>query len=239
MAVSLLSMTQGLSIAGLHAADFVREWRDSGRLLISLIADSWRYWLLALLAFVYTGLPVLLVAQLRGDADAGVLRVCLLLAAALEVIFASINSVLLPRLVRSRREGKQALWAQQRRQLVPHVLAGAAVFLLTCVAASPVFNTFLGAQFESGLWPFIVLALSRVVVFVGQIFVWGIVALRLDSALLGAVLCAGVVSVALNLALVPRYSIVGAALAALAAELVIACGCFIVQRRHLAIDGTE
>lgn len=232
--VAGFSIAQGLRLAGLRGADFMRGWRDSGTVIVRLLAQSWRYWVLALLVFVYTAFPIVLVARMQGDEAAGILRVCLQLAAGLEVVFASINSLLLPRLVRWQRDGDETLWANQRRQLGPHVLVGLAALLVAGAAAPFVFGTFLGPQFQAGLVPFLVLAAGRVVVFVGQIFAWGVVALRLDGALLGATFCGALCSLALNFALIPRYSLLGAAIAALAAEVVIVSLCFMIQRRHLA-----
>jgi O-antigen/teichoic acid export membrane protein len=232
--VAGFSIGQGLRLAGLRGADLARGWRDSGVVISRLLAQSWRYWVLALLVFVYTAFPVVLVAHMQGDAAAGILRVCLQFAAGLEVVFASINSLLLPRLVHWQREGNDALWANQRRQLGSHVLVGFAALLVAGAAAPFVFGTFLGPQFQAGLVPFLVLAAGRVVVFVGQVFAWGVVALRLDGALLGATFCGALCSLALNFALVPRYSLLGAAMAALVAEVVIVSLCFMIQRRHLA-----
>jgi O-antigen/teichoic acid export membrane protein len=237
--VTAASVVHGLRLAGFDAAGVARGWRDGASVVMRLLAQSWRYWLLALLVFVYTAFPIVLVARMQDDAAAGILRVCLQFAAGLEVVFASINSLLLPRLVRWQREGNDTLRANQRRQLASHGLMGVAAFVAAAAAAPFIFNTLLGPQFQAGLVPFLLLAASRVVVFVGQVYAWGVVALRLDGALLGATLCGALTSLALNLALVPRYSLTGAAVAALAAEVVIVSLCFIVQRRHLSRDASS
>jgi PST family polysaccharide transporter len=232
--VSMASVAHGLRSAGLRVADLARGWRASAAILSRLLAQSWRYWVLALLVFFYTGFPVLLIAGMQGDAAAGIFRICLQFAAGLELVFASINSLLLPQMVRWQSDGNEALRTRQREQVKVHMLVGAAGLALAAAAAPVVFGLLLGPQFSAGLVPFIVLALGRVIVFVGQVFVWGVIALRLDTALLVATACGMLASLALNLALIPHYSLLGAAFASVAAETVIGGMCFFFQRRHLA-----
>ncbi|MEJ6021476.1 lipopolysaccharide biosynthesis protein [Ramlibacter sp. PS4R-6] len=233
--MAAVSVTQ--AFAGVHAAAPApgMRWRDTGAVAVRLIAQSWRYWLLALLIFVYTALPVLLVARMQGDAAAGVLRVCLQLASGLELVFASINGLLLPRLVRAREEGEHVLRAQQRSYLRTHIALAVGALVVAALAAPFVFDRFLGPQFQEGTAPFVVLALSRAVVFVGQLAVWGVIALRLDGVLLAATACGALTSLALNLALIPGHSLLGAAWASVAAEAVIVSLCWLGQRRYRVV----
>jgi O-antigen/teichoic acid export membrane protein len=208
-------------------------WSDSIALLRRLLAQSWRYWILAVLIFIYSVLPVLLVGHLRGDAAAGILRIGLVLAGGLELLFSSINSLLLPRLVQWHQEGNDVLRARQGQLLKTHVTLGLAVAVVTLLAAPWVFRRFLGPEFLPGLAPFLVLAMARVVVFVGQIYAWTLVALRLDAQLLYATCCGAAISLLLNLLLIPRFGVMGAAYASLVAEVVIVSLAFLWQRQHV------
>jgi O-antigen/teichoic acid export membrane protein len=220
-------------MVGLSYKTFLTQWRDSVALLRRLLAQSWRYWILAVLVFVYSVLPVLLVGRMQGDAAAGILRIGLVLAGGLELLFSSINSLLLPRLVQWHHEGKDVLRARQGQLLKTHVTLGAAVAVVTLLAAPWVFRRFLGPEFLPGLAPFLVLAMARVVVFVGQIYAWTLVALRLDAQLLYATCCGAAASLLLNLLLIPRFGVMGAAYASLVAEVVIVSLAFLWQRRHV------
>nr|WP_281068676.1 lipopolysaccharide biosynthesis protein [Ramlibacter agri] len=214
----------------LNPATFFTHWAEIRVLLVRLLAQSWRYWLLAALTLVYTVLPVSLLAWLQGDSAAGILRVCLLFASGLEVVFASINSLLLPRLVRwLHEEGLDALWAHQK-ELLKAYLAFAVLVGLALLGLSPwIFTHLLGERYLPGLVPFFVFAAGRLVVFVGQIYSWGVVALRLDRQIVLATACAAAASLLLNVALVPSLSILGTALSALAAETILVTLAWLMQ----------
>lgn len=214
--------------ADISKLDVVSAWRGAR----DLLRESWRYWALAVLAFVYTGLPVLLVAHLQGDAAAGVFRMSLVFAGAMEVMFGSINSLLPPRLIRWRDEGDDALWSAQRKLLSMHLTIGVLATAFAMVAAPWCFATFLGPEFQAGILAFQVLALSRLIVFVGQIYAFGLTAQHLDKLLVRATLWGALTSVVANVLLIPRMSLLGAACAAVASEVVVVGLCFAFSLAH-------
>ena len=220
-------------LAGIRVASFFDAWRSNAAPVRQLLLQSWRYWLLAVLVFVYTLLPLLLIGRAHGDAAAGILRICLVLAGGLELIFSSINSLLLPRLVQWHSAGREILRSRQRQLLKVHMATAAGVALVTVAAAPLVFQRFLGPEFASALMPFMLFAASRIVVFFGQIYAWGLVAMRLDGPMLYATACGAATSLSLNILLIPQFSVVGTGVAALTAETVVASLAFIFQRRHL------
>jgi O-antigen/teichoic acid export membrane protein len=213
---------------GMPKPDIASAWRGAG----DLMRESWRYWALAVLAFVYTGLPVLLVAFYQGDAAAGVFRMSLLFAGAMEVMFGSINSLLPPRLIRWRDEGEDALWSAQRRLVSVHLSVGILATAFAIAAAPWCFATFLGPEFQAGIPVFQVLGLSRLIVFVGQIYAFGLTAQHLDQLLLRATIWGALTSVAVNVLLIPRMSLLGAAVAAVASEVVVVGLCFAFSLAH-------
>jgi O-antigen/teichoic acid export membrane protein len=213
---------------GAQGLDVGSAWQGAS----DLLRESWRYWALAVLAFVYTGLPVLLVAFYQGDAAAGVFRMSLLFAGAMEVMFGSINSLLPPRLIRWRDEGEDALWTAQRKLVSVHVTIGVLATAFAIVVAPWCFATFLGPEFQGGALAFQVLALSRLVVFVGQIYAFGLTAQHLDQLLVRATVWGALTSVIVNVLLIPRMSLLGAAFAAVASEVVVVGLCFAFSFAH-------
>lgn len=214
----------------LRLTTFFMNWAEVHALLGRLLAQSWRYWLLAALTLIYTVLPISVLARLQGDSAAGILRVCLLFASGLEVVFASINSLLLPRLVRwLHEEGLDALWVHQKN-LFKAYLAFAALVGAALLGLSPwIFTHLLGERYLPGLVPFFVFAAGRLVVFVGQIYSWGVVALRLDRQIVFATAAAAAASLLLNFALVPSLSILGTALSSLVAESILVTLAWLMQ----------
>ncbi|MDB5871160.1 MAG: flippase [Ramlibacter sp.] len=230
---SAIAIAGALKLAGL-APGGTSGLRDGALALRGLLEQSWRYWLLAVVIYVYSAFPILLVAHFHGDAAAGIFRVCFVMAAALELVFASINNLLLPRLVSWRADGVSSMWKKQSDLARFHVVFGCAVCVAALLCAPYVFGHFLGPEYLPGLPVFNVLVAGRLVVFVSQIYAWGLVALRLDSQFLKASLAGAVASLLLNFALIPRLSMMGAAITSLAAEAIIGVLCYLLQRRSVS-----
>lgn len=198
-----------------------------------LIREGWRYWLLAVLVYLYAGFPQLLVAHFVDDTAAGLYRVAFLMAAAIELLFGSINNLLLARLVSWHREGLAVLWSRQRQLLAVHLALGLSTALLAMACAPWFFERFLGSRFAGAVPIFQVLVAGRAVVFLGQIYAHGLVALHLDTPFLLATLAGTVVSVALDLALIPHYGALAAALVNVASEVTTCLLCYWFERRHV------
>jgi PST family polysaccharide transporter len=199
----------------------------------ALLADGWRYWLLAVVVYLYSAFPLLLVSYFHGDAAAGVFRAAFLMAIALELLFGSINSLLLPKLVGWHKEGLGVLWARQTDLLRLHLVIGISAGLVAVAVATVVFDRFMGRQFSESVGLFQVLVVGRVIVFVGQIYAFGLIALQLDSNFLRSTLGGAIFSLVANLALIPKFGALAAALVSVLVELVICTQYFFLERRHV------
>ena len=205
------------------------DWATTRALLI----QGWRFWLLALVIYLYSGFPILLVSHFHGDSAAGVFRAALLMASAIELLFSSINSLLLPQLVKWNQIGTRHLWARQSHLVQWHIGIGALTGLAAVVVAPYFFERFLGAEFKSATGVFQVLVVGRVVVFIGQIYAFGLVALHMDGKFLSATLIGTAVSLSANVALIPSLGALGASLVSVGVEIIICLQYYYLERRYV------
>lgn len=201
--------------------------------LWSLLRESWRYWSLAVATFVYSTFQIPLIAHYLGAEQTGLYRSAFAMAAAVELLYNSVNALLLPRLVAWRAEGIEVLWRRQRKLFVIFVAVGASATLLLVVAAPVAYRILLGPQFAPAIPIFQLLLLGRLIVFVGQIYAFGLAALNLDNAFLAATVLGAIASLVLNVIVLPRAGLTGATVVSIVSELFVSCFCFLALRRHV------
>lgn len=201
--------------------------------LRSLLVYSWRYWLIAVTVYIYSGLPILLISHYEGDYASGIFRAGFMMAAALELFFGSFNSLLLPKFVKLKENGLHKLWLNQTRLLKFYLVIGFVVGLISVLTAPFFLSKFLGAQFAESVQIFQILVLGRVIVFIGQIYALGIVALHLDREFMWASLVGALVSLFLNCLIIPSYGVVGAAWVIVFTELLIHFSFYLSQRKNV------
>ncbi len=197
-----------------------------------LLRSSWYYWVLAATVFMYSGIQIPIVTYFLGERNAGIYRSAFLFAGGLYLVFNSINSLLLPRLVRWREAGPRIMWRRQMTLVVVFFLIGAPTALVAIIAAPLFYRVFLGAEFADGVLIFQILSIQMLVVFVGQIFASGLTAngqhaAYLRASLIGVVICIGVNPIA-----APSFGLVGVALVSLASDIAIHGYCFLAARRY-------
>ncbi len=197
-----------------------------------LLRSSWYYWVLAATVFMYSGIQIPIVTYFLGERNAGIYRSAFLFAGGLYLVFNSINSLLLPRLVRWREAGPRIMWRRQMTLVVVFFLIGAPTALVAIIAAPLFYRVFLGAEFADGVLVFQILSIQMLVVFVGQIFASGLTAngqhaAYLRASLIGVVICIGVNPIA-----APSFGLVGVALVSLASDIAIHGYCFLAARRY-------
>jgi O-antigen/teichoic acid export membrane protein len=201
--------------------------------VFSLLHESWRYWILAVLVYFYSVFQIPLVAWLLGAREVGIFRSAFLMAAGLDLFFGSINNLLLPRLVIWRQQGLQVMWRKQSRLLLIFVGIGIPTVTAAILVAPFVYRVLLGEAFTGGIVVFQILAVGRLVVFLGQIYAWGLAATRQDTHFLFACLSGAVSNVALNLVCIPHFGLRGVAVVSLASESLVVSSCYFFMRRFV------
>jgi O-antigen/teichoic acid export membrane protein len=197
-----------------------------------LLQSSWYYWALAATVFMYSGIQIPIVTYFLGERDAGIYRSAYLFAGGLYLVFNSVNSLLLPRLVRWREAGPRIMWRHQMTLVVVLFLIGAPTVFLAIIAAPFFFRVILGPEFAEGAIVFQILSIQTLIVFVGQIFAAGLTANGQHAAYLRASLLGVVICIGANPFVAPSFGLVGVALVSLASDTAIHGYCFLAARRR-------
>ena len=196
----------------------------------TLFQNSWKYWLLTIAVALYTTMQVPIVVYSLGPSKAGIVRSAILLAAGLELTFNSVNTLLLPRLVAWRKVGLNYMWERQKRLLLIYMAVGLPILACAVLAAPWVYTRFFGAAYSEGVHLFQLLAVSRLVVFWGQIYSWGMVANSQDKKFLTATLTGALTSILLTLLFIKSQGIMTVGYASLLSETLIVSTCYLHSR---------
>jgi len=199
----------------------------------SLLRESMPYWIQAFVAYFYCSFQIPLIGWLLGERQLGVYRSAMMLTVAPEMLFTSVNALLLPKLVQWRQLGFDRLWQKQKELVFLCSLIGGAVSVALIIVAPIVYHLVLGREFAEGIVPFRILVVARAVIFVGQIFMWSLTALHLDRQSLYASTGGAIFSVAANLVVIPAFGLVGAAMVNLLTEIIVQSTCFLFVTRHM------
>ena len=175
--------------------------------LKALLEESWRYWISAIVVYFYSRFQVPLIASLIGEQKAGVYRSAEMISDGLGFLLTSVNTLLLPRLVIWKEYGHRSLSHHQTKLAIIFLFIGLGPLSLLILKGDWIYQKLLGSEFLEGVFPFRILVVSRLVVFIGQIYVWGLVATNQDTKFLLAFILGAVSSVALNLILIPIFGI--------------------------------
>lgn len=151
-----------------------------------------------------------------------------------EILFGMAGIVIpvaMPILAAAAEDDRERLRYVLQRVTEVGALASAGFALVLAVAAEPLLVILGGDQYRDAAPVLQIQAIALVPVFLGQGWQLGLIAVRRQSALLIANGAAFVVVLALGLALIPPYEAVGAAVAAVVAEAVLAAALLVILVR--------
>jgi O-antigen/teichoic acid export membrane protein len=123
------------------------------------------------------------------------------------------------------------MWRKQVGLSLIFLGIGVPTTIAAVLVAPFVYRVLLGAAYEGGVVVFQILAVGRLVVFVGQIYAWGLAATKKDNQFLLASLSGAVANVALDLVCIPHFGILGAAYITLLSEILVVSCCYVMMRR--------
>jgi O-antigen/teichoic acid export membrane protein len=201
--------------------------------LLNLMKESWHYWLLTVVVYFYSSFQIPLISYLLGVREAGIYRSAFLMGSSVELLFNSVNSLLLPRFTVWREMGVSVLWKRQSRLLVIFVLISLPPITIIILASPWIYHTFLGQDFMEGVQVFQILVLGRLVVFWGQIYTFGLSATHQDLQFFIVSVSSAVCSVLLNVLLVPKYGLVAAASVSLTSEMLVGALSYLFLRQYI------
>jgi len=198
-----------------------------------MLTQSWKYWLWGICVFYYSVFQVPLIKYVLGARQAGLYRVAFTMAAGVEILFNSITSLLLPRLAVWHAAGPSQMWEKQLHLLKLFLALGVPPIAALLLVSRPILRVLLGPEFEQSCLPFQILIVGRLIVFLGQIFAFGMAAAQQDTLFLLIMAASSVFSVSANLLVLGPFGLPGAATVSVATESLIFFFSFLFARRVL------
>lgn len=194
------------------------DWRHDAALARALLRESWPLMLAGLSVAAYTRIDQVILRTLTNEAELGLYSAVLPLSQAFHMLPMAVCASVLPRL--ATLKGSDPARCQIRMQQLFSAMAwsGAAVALLTAVAAPWLVGLLLGPAYAKAVPVLQWHALTNVFVFLGVAQSVAITGDATPKIALYRTLIGAVVSAAANLLLVPRWGALGAAWAACAAQ---------------------
>jgi O-antigen/teichoic acid export membrane protein len=148
---------------------------------IKLLQDSWRYWIISIFASGFDLLQISFISLLISNHDAGIYRAAILLVGAPELLYTSINALLLPKLINWKEKGLDFMWQMQSKLVLYYVIFGLALTICFVSIVPIIIEDLLGKRFQTPILLIIILSFSKLGVFIGQIYLFGLIALGLDK----------------------------------------------------------
>jgi O-antigen/teichoic acid export membrane protein len=181
-------------------------------MIVPLVRQSWRYWLLALLIYYYTMFQLPLISIFIGVREAGLYRVAQNMADGIWTLFSAITVLLLPRMSLWHRQSIEMLRARQRQLCWLFCLLGLPPTVVLIAMSGPTFHTLLGLAYAESVTVFRILVFAKFLAFVGQVYLFGLAAAGQDGLVLGIVGVACGFSLLFGVFSITLVGLVGAAI---------------------------
>lgn len=191
-------------------ADFL-FWQD-------LFKEVWPFVAFTVFSVIYFQISTVMLSLMDGDLSAGLYSAAFNSVAVFLVLSDIVSGSALPSL--SRLFGKSDLFSHLTKKLVVLMLALGVLLATVLFFASPfLIKLIYGEEFARSIPAFQIMVWILPFRFMNYIFGISLMAANLQKRRLGAAMVCAIFNVAVNFILIPRFSIIGASIAALATEL--------------------
>lgn len=186
----------------------------------SLISESWPLLLSGAAALIYMKIDQLMIASILGDRAVGVYSAAVTISEATFVLSAIVIATVFPAIISARNEGAAAYRARFQQLFDFMVILAIAIALPVTFLSDRIIATLFGSSYQAAGIVLTIHIWASLFVFLGTAgYRWfvaeGRTGLNLQRTLLGAVF-----NIALNLFWIPKYGLIGAAVATIVAHLV-------------------
>ena len=187
-----------------------------------LVAESWPLLLAGIAMMVYTRIDQLMIASILGDESVGIYTAAITVSEATYVLAVIVVATTFPAVLSAKKEGEAVYHARFQQLFDLIVILAVAVAVPLTLLSGWITNTLFGKSYEAAGIVLTVHIWSLVFVFLGVVSGRWFVAenrqkLNLQRTILGAL-----INIVLNLVLIPRYGLIGAAVASVIAHSIAA-----------------
>lgn len=200
----------------------LRKWKVSVQCAVSLLRESWPLVLAGFAITVYTRIDQLMIAQIMSVSDAGIYSVAVRVSEVWYSIPIAIVGSAYPYIVESKKVGEKLYYRRLQKMFTYLIAMSYLVAVPMTLIAKPLISELFGPQYGAAapvlsvhIWTgvFVSLGVAR--------STWtnteGLTSFAFQSTALGALVNAGA-----NLVLIPRFGLIGAAVATLGSQILAA-----------------
>lgn len=188
-------------------------------ILANMLRESWPLLVSHLSAASYASVDVLMVSEIRGEADAGIYSIANRLCGFFYFIPTAIASSILPSLVKKHQRSKEQYAASLLNFLRINALAGLGISVASTLCAPHIIPALFGAKYNDAIPVFSIQVVGMVFFFLGTARGQHLVVSGKTKFALGCQLLGVAVNIGLNVLLIPKIGIIGAAIATLFAQV--------------------
>jgi O-antigen/teichoic acid export membrane protein len=209
----------GSSVAFLlYKKYFVNIWRYFNRGLIKQIfVESWPYALLSLLGVIMMNTDIIMLGSLGEASDVGLYSAAYKPVDIMYVIPGIFVSALLPAMSRMVKEQNKKLRNTLEKSISTMFLMGLPIVAGGIILSQNIINFLFGSQYIEAVLTFKILLLTVLIVFPGLVISHTIFAYNKQKSFIGFLLFGVIANILLNAIFIPKYGIVGSAIATVCA----------------------
>jgi PST family polysaccharide transporter len=192
----------------------LREWRVDRQLIRSLLSESWPLMFTTLGGILYSQLDKILLGSNVGMAQVGVYAMYLQLMMVPRMLISSLNLSVNPILVETFESDEKRYWLRLEQALSLNswiaLMAGIGIILL----GTPTIRLILGNEFVfPSIWLSVLIAITHFMESPGTLRVEYLIIRKKSKLVFGFRIMSLTLNLILNFTLIPRYGVLGAALA--------------------------
>lgn len=221
---------------------FLLHFRYKPKLKTSYLKQIKRYlsssiiiWSIAIFAQVYNGLDIVLLGLFKSPEEVGCFSIARRAVSGCTLLMVFLANALLPRLSSTFGNDIGQFKSATGKFLKISLFLTILVVLPIMVLSGPIISFALGGEYLSASLPFKVMALGLIFVFFNLPFSTGLVAAGFEKEVLKQVLASACLNVIVNIILMPKYGMIGAAIAFLLAEILALIWILWAYRKNISV----
>lgn len=218
----------GLVLAYRLRGLYFRGWSFRFAWAVKLLKDSWPLFLSSVAILIYMKIGTVMLGQMAGDKAVGIYSAATRLSELWYFIPLAIISSIAPAILELKKSNETLYYKRLQQSFDLMVVLAYVVALPVTFLAKYIILILYGQAFQASGIVLVIHIWQAVFVFLGVACSTWFIAEGLTKGALVTTGCGAIANVLLNLWLIPRYGVVGAAWASVAAQALACYGCFLL-----------
>jgi O-antigen/teichoic acid export membrane protein len=186
-----------------------------------LFNESKLMWANSAVGIFYPAFQIYLITLMLGIEQNGIYRASILFVVPIEMIMTTFIGIVLPHISKWKTNGIRFFKMKVKQTSFYLLLLFSPLLLLVYFANENIFLKLLGEDYVFSLIAFKILVFGKIFLIIFSIFSTSIIANRHDNFLLKSAIFIAIFNVTLNVILIPRFELLGAALATMISDILL------------------